>query len=165
MGKNSGSTLKNISIVSSTTVLSRVLGFLRDMIFFASFGMSEIGAAFLLAFSLPNLFRRLLGEGALSSAIMPVMSSHYVKHGKDSMLRLFSHIILRLVVIFMLILICAYGLIVFINPLLVGIKWNMVLKVKMMLLPYMIFVCLAAVVAVILNMMGQLIYHPLIKSG
>ncbi|MDR1528638.1 MAG: murein biosynthesis integral membrane protein MurJ [Puniceicoccales bacterium] len=155
MGKNNGSTLKNISIVSSTTVLSRILGFLRDMIFFASFGMSGIGAAFLLAFSLPNLFRRLLGEGALSSAIMPVMSSHYVKHGKDSMLKLFSHIILRLVIIFTLILAGAYGLIVFINPWLIDVKWNMALKFTTMLLPYMVFVCLAAVVAVVLNVMGR----------
>ncbi|MDR2776672.1 MAG: murein biosynthesis integral membrane protein MurJ [Puniceicoccales bacterium] len=155
MGKNNSSTLKNISIVSSTTVLSRLLGFLRDMIFFASFGMSEIGAAFLLAFSLPNLFRRLLGEGALSSAIMPVMSSHYVKHGKESMLRLFSHIILRLVIIFILILIGAYGIITFINPLLIDAKWNVALKFTTMLLPYMVFVCLAAVVAVALNVMGR----------
>ncbi|MDR2432412.1 MAG: murein biosynthesis integral membrane protein MurJ [Puniceicoccales bacterium] len=155
MGKNNGSTLKNISIVSSTTVLSRLLGFLRDMTFFASFGMSEIGAAFLLAFSLPNLFRRLLGEGALSSAIMPVMSSHYVKHGKDSMLRLFSHIIFRLVIIFTLILVGAYGLIIFINPLLIDPKWSMVLKFTTALLPYMVFVCLAAVVAVVLNVMGR----------
>jgi putative peptidoglycan lipid II flippase len=155
MGKNNGSMLKNISIVSSTTVLSRLLGFLRDMTFFASFGMSEIGAAFLLAFSLPNLFRRLLGEGALSSAIMPVMSSHYVAHGKDSMLKLFSYIILRLVIIFTLTLIGTYGLIVFISPLLIDPKWSMALKFTTALLPYMVFVCLAAVVAVALNVMGR----------
>jgi putative peptidoglycan lipid II flippase len=155
MGKNNGSTLKNISIVSGATVLSRLLGFLRDMTFFASFGMSEMGAAFLLAFSLPNLFRRLLGEGALSSAIVPVMSSHYVRHGKDSMLMLFSHIIFRLAIIFTLILVGAYGLIIFINPLLMDSKWNMALKFTTALLPYMVFVCLAAVVAVVLNVMGR----------
>ncbi|MDR1890869.1 MAG: murein biosynthesis integral membrane protein MurJ [Puniceicoccales bacterium] len=162
MKKNNGSTLKNISTVSSTTVLSRILGFWRDMTFFSFFGTSAMGAAFLLAFSLPNLFRRLLGEGALSSAIMPVMSSHYVKHGKDSMLRLFSHIILRLLVIFAVVLICAYGLIALaygiialISSLLDGPKWNMALKFTALLLPYMVFVCLAAIVAVVLNLMGR----------
>ncbi|MDR2778943.1 MAG: murein biosynthesis integral membrane protein MurJ [Puniceicoccales bacterium] len=155
MEKNNGSTLKNISIVSATTVLSRVLGFLRDTTFFAFFGLSEIGAAFLLAFSLPNLFRRLLGEGALSSAIMPIMSSHYVQYGKDSMLRLFSHIVRRLLIILMAVLIGACGLIALINSLLNDSKWNVALRFTTILLPYMVFVCLAAVVAVVLNVMGQ----------
>ena len=66
--------LGNISLVSGFTILSRVLGLLRDMLFFACFGGSYIGGAFVLAFTLPNLFRRMLGEGTLSSAFIPVFS-------------------------------------------------------------------------------------------
>ena len=66
--------LRNISTVSLLTIVSRVLGLLRDILFFSCFGVSATGAAFILAFTLPNLFRRMLGEGTLSSAFIPVYS-------------------------------------------------------------------------------------------
>jgi putative peptidoglycan lipid II flippase len=55
--------LKNIAVVSLSTVGSRLLGLLRDILIFAALGTSLWNSAFLLAFTLPNLFRRLLGEG------------------------------------------------------------------------------------------------------
>ncbi|MDR1255989.1 MAG: hypothetical protein LBJ94_03665, partial [Puniceicoccales bacterium] len=73
--------LRNIFLVSGSTLLSRVSGFVRDVLFASVFGISDMGAAFLFAFAIPNLFRRLLGEGALSSAIIPVLSRSYVTHG------------------------------------------------------------------------------------
>ena len=88
--------VKNIFIVSSTTLLSRISGFVRDACFFGMFGLSEIGAAFLFAFTIPNLFRRLLGEGALASAVMPILADQYVKHGKEAVAKLLNSIIIRL---------------------------------------------------------------------
>ena len=64
----------SFSVVSGATLLSRVLGLLRDVLFFATFGTSIYGEAFLLAFTIPNLFRRMLGEGTLTSAFIPVFS-------------------------------------------------------------------------------------------
>ncbi|MEC8649790.1 MAG: lipid II flippase MurJ, partial [Verrucomicrobiota bacterium] len=63
--------LKNIAIVSGSTVGSRLLGLVRDAMIFASLGSSIWSSAFILAFTLPNLFRRLFGEGALTSALVP----------------------------------------------------------------------------------------------
>ena len=68
-------------MVSGVTMCSRFLGLVRDSLFFATFGASLFGEAFLLAFTLPNLFRRMLGEGTLSSAFVPVFSSSWHESG------------------------------------------------------------------------------------
>ena len=64
---------KNISVVASLTMVSRVLGLGRDMLVTAVFGTSALASAFYTAFTLPNLFRRLLGEGALTAALVPTL--------------------------------------------------------------------------------------------
>jgi putative peptidoglycan lipid II flippase len=67
---------------ASWTMVSRVLGLFRDQLTAAIFGASAIGSAFVIAFQIPNLFRRLLGEGALTAAIVPVLADKSVKDGK-----------------------------------------------------------------------------------
>ncbi len=69
---------------ASWTMVSRVLGLFRDQLTAAVFGASAIGSAFVLAFQFPNLFRRLLGEGALTAAIVPVLADKSVKDGKPA---------------------------------------------------------------------------------
>ena len=64
---------KNISVVASLTMVSRVLGLARDMLVTAVFGTSALASSFYTAFTLPNLFRRLLGEGALTAAFVPTL--------------------------------------------------------------------------------------------
>ena len=54
-------------------MVSRVLGLGRDMLVTAAFGTSALASAFYTAFTLPNLFRRLLGEGALTAALVPTL--------------------------------------------------------------------------------------------
>jgi len=66
--------LTNIGIVATATMVSRVLGLVRDMLVTAVFGMSALASAFYTAFTLPNLFRRLLGEGALTAAFVPTLN-------------------------------------------------------------------------------------------
>lgn len=67
---------------ASWTMVSRVLGLFRDQLIAAVFGATAIGSAFVIAFQIPNLFRRLLGEGALTAAIVPVLADKSVKDGK-----------------------------------------------------------------------------------
>src|SRR5437773_601460 len=71
MGKSSF--VRSAGVVSACTFLSRILGFLRDMLCARSFGASMVWDAFAVAFRIPNLFRRLFGEGALTPAFAPVM--------------------------------------------------------------------------------------------
>ncbi|MDR3143986.1 MAG: murein biosynthesis integral membrane protein MurJ [Puniceicoccales bacterium] len=155
MAKNRSSTLKNIAIVSGATVVSRILGYLRDILMITFLGISEISDAFLLALCLPNVFRKLLGEGAVSSTIVPVLSSHNAKYGKNSMLQLFSSILLRLFLCLAGILLLLYGAIFFANAMVHGAKWRMVLSFTAMMLPHMAFVCLAVMITAVLQVVGK----------
>ncbi|MFD0985640.1 murein biosynthesis integral membrane protein MurJ [Methyloligella solikamskensis] len=67
--------------VGGMTVLSRVLGFARDMLLAALLGASATADAFFVAFRIPNLFRRLFAEGAFDSAFVPLFTKRY--HGKN----------------------------------------------------------------------------------
>jgi putative peptidoglycan lipid II flippase len=62
-------------IVGGATVLTRLLGFVRDILIAAALGAGPVADAFLVAFRLPNLFRRVLGEGGLNAPFVP----HYLK--------------------------------------------------------------------------------------
>lgn len=148
--------VKNIFIVSSTTLLSRISGFVRDACFFGMFGLSEIGAAFLFAFTIPNLFRRLLGEGALASAVMPILADQYVKHGKEAVAKLLNSIIIRLSGVLLLIIFIGIGLSFFVTKYkFLEYKWVIGAHFIMLVLPYMLFVCIAAVISAALNILGH----------
>src|SRR5688500_8596434 len=64
--------LKSSGAVGAATLTSRVLGLVREMVFARFMGDSWVASAFIMAFMIPNLFRRLLGEGALTTAFVPV---------------------------------------------------------------------------------------------
>ncbi len=146
---------KNIFIVSCSTILSRISGFVRDAFFFGIFGISEISASFLFAFTIPNLFRQLLGEGALSSAIIPILSNQYIKHGKDAVYALLNKIILRLSFVLLIIIIVICSLAFFITRCsFLEYKWIISSHFIILVLPYMLFVCIAAIVSAALNVLG-----------
>ena len=71
--------LRNTSIVGLLTLLSRVTGVIRDMVYLISFGAGPLMDAFLVAFKIPNFMRRLTAEGAFSQAFVPVISEYKVQ--------------------------------------------------------------------------------------
>lgn len=71
--------LKSTAIVSAATMLSRVLGLLRDVVFANLFGAKEVMDAFIVAFKIPNFLRRIFAEGAFSQAFVPVLSEYRSK--------------------------------------------------------------------------------------
>jgi putative peptidoglycan lipid II flippase len=73
--------LKNASIVGVGTLLSRVAGLVRDQVTAFYFGAGPVADAFFVAFRLPNLLRRLLAEGALTPAFVPIFTEKLVKEG------------------------------------------------------------------------------------
>ena len=73
---------RDMAKTASWTMVSRVLGLARDQLTVHVFGASPVGAAFLFAFQIPNLFRRLLGEGALTAAIVPVLADKTARDGQ-----------------------------------------------------------------------------------
>ena len=74
--KRNHSLVKNAGIIGSATLLSRILGFVRDMVTANYLGTSIYADAFFVAFRIPNLLRRLFGEGSLTAAFIPVFSSY-----------------------------------------------------------------------------------------
>ncbi|HLB84381.1 MAG TPA: lipid II flippase MurJ, partial [Steroidobacteraceae bacterium] len=68
--------LRSTSIVGGYTLLSRVTGLARDMVYSRMFGAGVLMDAFLVAFKIPNFMRRLTAEGAFSQAFVPVISEY-----------------------------------------------------------------------------------------
>lgn len=68
--------MRSTGIIGFATALSRVLGFIRDIVFANFFGTSMVAQAFVVAFRIPNTLRDLVGEGAMNSAIVPVLSEY-----------------------------------------------------------------------------------------
>jgi putative peptidoglycan lipid II flippase len=74
--------------IGSATLASRILGFARDMIVALAFGAGPVTDAFFVAYRIPNILRRLLAEGALSTAVVPVFTEYAALHAGDEMRRL-----------------------------------------------------------------------------
>ena len=74
--------LKAVATVSSMTLVSRVLGFVRDVVIARLFGAGVATDAFFVAFRIPNLLRRLFAEGAFSQAFVPVLSEYRTRRGE-----------------------------------------------------------------------------------
>src|SRR5258705_5064948 len=68
--------LRAVGVIAAATLASRVLGFVRDMVVARAFGAGPVTDAFFVAFRIPNLLRRLLAEGALSTAVIPVFTQY-----------------------------------------------------------------------------------------
>jgi len=148
--------LKNIAVVSLSTVGSRLLGLLRDILIFAALGASLWNSAFILAFTLPNLFRRLLGEGALSSAIVPIFSDVLEREGRSGAFRFFNQVLARLLLA--LIVIISLGMLLLAwaaGGSFLPERWATGAELAVWLLPYMLFICLAAIISAGLNLVGR----------
>lgn len=149
--------LKSILTVSVSTLGSRILGLFRDVFVYAQLGLSSTNSAFILAFTLPNLFRRLFGEGALSSALIPVLTDENLQKGPGGGFQLLNRTLTRLLVV-LLVLCLLFAGVVFI-PLSTGMidesRFGEAARLGLMLFPYVIPICLAALIAGTLQVLGR----------
>ncbi len=109
------SLLRNFATVGSATMVSRVLGFVRDVLMAGMLGSGPIADAFIVAFRLPNLFRRLFAEGAFSAAFVPLFG-RALAEGGEGRARAFAEEILS---VFLLALVIVTALAEIAAPLLV----------------------------------------------
>ena len=79
--------LRNFLTVGSWTMLSRVLGLIRDQLLAAFLGAGPAQDAYLVSLRLPNMFRRLFGEGAFNAAFVPMFTAKYETEGRTAALR------------------------------------------------------------------------------
>ena len=135
------------------TFCSRLLGFLRDIVFFAILGPSLEASAFLIAFSIPNLFRRLCGEGALSSVFIPIFAQRYVKQPKTAHAFL-NAFFTRFGVYLGGAIVMGMVLLAFVHNFLNDTKWSTVLYLTNAMLPYLWFICMAALLNGTLNVLN-----------
>ncbi|WFB34653.1 murein biosynthesis integral membrane protein MurJ [Kiritimatiellota bacterium B12222] len=143
---------RNTGLVSLGTLSSRLLGLIREMMMAWVFGTGGVGSAFVVAFTIPNLFRRLFGEGALSAAFIPSFIRIQKSEGDAAAWQLTRNVTSLLILIlgsisFVGMLGCTYALAwEGLPPKVVDIFHSL-----RILLPYMIWICLAAITMGVLN--------------
>jgi putative peptidoglycan lipid II flippase len=158
--------LKHIGIVASATFGSRVLGLGRDMLTTAVFGAGALNSAFVTAFTLPNLFRRLLGEGALTAALVPTLHEEMAKKQREGAFELVSQVASWLLVVTTAVVVVSMtGLsqagrlaeMAAERGVATGTvqRWQQAAELAVVLFPYMIFVCLAAAFSAALQTLNR----------
>lgn len=158
--------LKHIGIVASATLISRVLGLGRDMLTTAVFGTSALNSAFVTAFTLPNLFRRLLGEGALTAALVPTLHEEMARTRREGAFALVSQVTSWLLIVTVTVVAVAMLSLSQAGRLAEtaagwGVsagtlqRWVQAADLAVVLFPYMIFVCLAAVFSATLQTLNR----------
>ena len=146
--------LKSSGAMAGATLLSRLLGMVRVMVYARFMGDGPIASAFVYAFQIPNLFRRLLGEGALTAAFIPLFKHKEKNEGDKAMWHTANAVVSALVVISTLVI----GVVML--GLSAALMWEfdkdtrLMLELLRVVFPYMLLVCLTAVFMGMLNSRG-----------
>ncbi len=142
----------NTVLIGCLTLVSRLLGVARDSVCAGYFGAGAVWDAFSFAFRVPNLFRNLLGEGALSAALIPVFTQYLELKERREAWRLAWVVITATAAALLACLLLGEGLLLAIPWLReVSERWRLTLALTAVLLPYMVFICLTAVAGGLLN--------------
>ena len=146
---------RNIFGVGAMTGISRIFGFVRDMLIARFLGAGRTSDIFFAAFKLPNLFRDLLGEGALSAIFIPMFTDS--KKDKNFANNVFSWLMIVLLGITLVVEIFMPLVIWFLAP---GFatdpgKMEMTVIIARIMFFYVIFVCGAAFLSAVLNAFSQ----------
>ncbi len=147
---------RSVTQVSGLTGLSRVLGLLREVLTSRLVGAGLEQSAFVFAFTLPNLFRKLFGEGALSSAFVPVFKAQ-LEHGRQAEAERLARAVASLVFL-MLAGVCAVaigGISLVLPHLAPDGRLAVTLRLTRIMLPYAVMICTAAFSMGVLNALGR----------
>jgi putative peptidoglycan lipid II flippase len=149
--------LRGIVTVGGWTMASRLLGFLRDILIAALAGAGPVADAFFVANRLPNLFRRLFGEGAFNAAFVPAFAGLLAREGPDSA-RSFANETLAVMTFWLLALtlVCMVAMPVIMLGFAPGFsdnpeKFDLTVDLARIAFPYMPLICLTALLSGILN--------------
>ncbi|MCX8018057.1 MAG: murein biosynthesis integral membrane protein MurJ, partial [Rhodocyclaceae bacterium] len=149
--------LKTLATVSSLTLASRILGFVRDFVIARAFGAGVATDAFFVAFRLPNLLRRLFAEGAFSQAFVPLLAEYRNRRGAAETKALVDHVATALFLAVLLVsLLGIIGAPVLIYVSAPGFavdaeKFALTVTLTRIAFPYILFMALVALAAGILN--------------
>jgi putative peptidoglycan lipid II flippase len=149
--------LKALATVSSMTLMSRILGFVRDFVIARAFGAGVATDAFFVAFRLPNLLRRLFAEGAFSQAFVPILAEYKNKREAEETRHLADHVATLL----FLALLAVTLLGIAVTPVLIYVsapgfaadtaKFALTVELTRIAFPYILFISLVSFAGGILN--------------
>lgn len=151
------SVAKAAGLIGLATLLSRFLGFFRDIVIARLFGVYLYAQVFVIAFRIPNLFRDFVGEGATNSAFVPIFSEYKLKRSKEEFWEL-ANVVLNLLLV-TLMAITILGIIF--SPFIVRLiapgflasaeKFALTVKLNRIIFPYILLISLAAYSTALLN--------------
>ena len=151
--------IKAAGVIGTATLLSRVLGFVRDAMIAWFLGAGFSSDAFIAAFRIPNLLRRLLAEGSLSSAFIPVLTEYIVNNDRNaafalarSAFRLFGLVLLIVTAVGILL---SPGIVRVIAPGFNADKISLTVSLTRLMFPYLLCVGLMSLCMSILNVLGH----------
>ena len=144
--------LTQTGLIALCTTISRVLGVLRDSVSAAFFGAGFIWDAFSFAFRIPNLFRRLFGEGALSAAFIPVFTEYLERGDQEQTARMAASVAAMLsAVLLVLLSLGELGCLLVLKLAPLSDKWELALSLTAVMLPYSFLICWTAYAGGILH--------------
>jgi putative peptidoglycan lipid II flippase len=151
------SIIRSAGVVSLATVISRILGFIRDVVIARLFGVYIYAQAFVIAFRIPNLLRDLVGEGASNAALVPVFSEYQLRRSREEFWEL-ANVVLNILLV---ILTAIVFLGILFSPLIVRLiapgfsadpeKFLQTVRLNRLIFPYILLISLAAYSMGILN--------------
>ncbi len=153
--------LRSIATVGSYTMISRVLGFARDIMVAASLGAGPVADAFFVAFKLPNFFRRLFAEGAFNAAFVPQFTRHMTDGGVANARRFAEEVLVVFVVTLFLFV---TALQVFMPWVMLGFapgfaddpeRFDLAVTLARITFPYLLFISLVSQLGGVLNALGR----------
>ena len=153
--------IRSIATVGGYTMISRLLGFVRDILIAATLGAGPVADAFFVAFKLPNFFRRLFAEGAFNAAFVPLFTRQMSEGGREAA-REFAEEVISVFVV---------ALLLFVTALQVAMPWIMhgfapgfaddpyrfelAVSLAQVTFPYLMFISLVSQLGGVLNALGR----------
>jgi putative peptidoglycan lipid II flippase len=148
--------LKSSGAMAVATLTSRLLGMVREIVYSWFMGDGWVAGAFQYAFTIPNLFRRLLGEGALTASFIPIFKETEKKHGEEKMWHAANAVISGLVIaaaVVVAVVMLGISLVLHFHQF--EEQTELLLRLLQVMFPYMLLVCLAAGFMGMLNARGH----------
>lgn len=143
--------IKAFRQIASLTALSRVFGLIRDLAYSHFFGANQLLDAWIIAFRIPNLSRRLFGEGAASASFIPVYSETLHSNKEQAARLANTFVTVMFVLLAALVLLGEGGILLYYKVFARTSETVLILSLSSIMLPYMFFVCMVGVVAGLLN--------------
>jgi len=152
---------KAAAIFGSTTLISRIFGFIRDMVVARAFGAGMVADAFFVSYRIPALLRELFAEGSMSAAFIPVFSRELHDSGERDALKLAKATFTILIIILGIIIVAGIIGAPFVVSVIApgfhstGGKFDLTVHLTRIMFPYLMFISLAALAMGILNTLGS----------